>query len=918
MTSSIENFGNNVEGFISNVFFKLGTFVANKPKRTIAFTIIITAICGVGFMNFKTENRSDKLWVPQNTRAEAETNDYQKYFGSTIRFNSIIVQSAETGGNIVTKEHLVDAMKMHEKIETFVAKAEWTPTGSEEMAETEHDYLDLCAAGASCLTQSDEPICGCAVLGILKLWDYDLAKLQEDEDVMATVNENYPRKEDLEAAFGKPVIEGGSLVSAEAFRISYLVNDQSDKVGSAEAGSMADPISEAWEKQAFIDTVTSVPEDFRTLSVDYLAGRSFGDEFGGAISGDLLLVQISYAVVFLFLGANMGKFIPGPESRWTMALAALVLVILSTAASFGLSAGMGLFFGPVHSLLPFILLGIGVDDAFVIVNAFNRERTVPRSQESNKDLAKRSANALARAGASITVTSLTDLVAFGISASSSLPALASFCGYAAVGIVFLWVFASTFFTACMVFDERRQRDNRRECLCCVTRKKEMEKDEVFEEGGISRYFRNYHAPWILSKVGKPVVLLVFSGLLAFGIWGTLNLSVEDTQRAFIPSDSYLTSFINANDALYPSSGIDVFFVFEDSAEIYEKRDALANLDTRLKGKSTEAPFIAEPVSDDAYRNVMSGLKEELEKNGNNYNVEKNGNNYNVTLVESWPTNEEDFIAVLGSYASYIGNGRAYAADVKFAAGTERTQLESIRVESSYVSLTKPKGDDKIDDADRQVDAMDETRTMVDSWADELPPVFTYSEKFLSIEGFKIIKKELFLNVGLALAAVAVIVFFTVASPVTSILITLNVAACVIEILGFMHAIGIAIDSVSVINIVLAVGLSIDYSAHVGHCFMLKGGDDRNNRALEALADIGAAVLSGAMSTFLAVVVLLFSKSYVFSILSKQFALTVGLGVLHGLVLLPVLLSLLGPKAFDAADKGKNDESDENDLELHVE
>jgi Niemann-Pick C1 protein len=908
MTSCIENFGNNVEGFISNVFLKLGTFVANKPKRTIAFCIIITAICGAGFMNFETENRSDKLWVPQNTRAEAETNDYQKYFGSTIRFNSIIVQSAESGGNVVTKDHLVDAMKMHEKIETFVAKAEWTPTGAKETNTTEHNYLDLCAAGASCLTQSDDPICGCAILGILQLWDYDLAKLQEDDDVLATVNGNYPRTEDLEAAFGKPVIEGGSLVSAEAFRVSYLVKDQSDKVGSAESGSMADPISEAWEKQAFIDTATSVPKEFPTLSVDYLAGRSFGDEFGGAISGDLMLVQISYLVVFLFLGANMGKFLPGPESRWTMALAALVLVILSTAASFGLSAGIGLFFGPVHSLLPFILLGIGVDDAFVIVNAFNRERTVPRSQESNTDLAKRSANALARAGASITVTSLTDLVAFGISASSSLPALASFCGYAAIGIVFLWVFASTFFTACMVFDERRQRDNRRECLCCLTRKKEVEKDEIFEEGGISRYFRNYHAPWILSKIGKPVVLLVFSGLLAFGIWGTLNLSVEDTQRAFIPSDSYLTSFINANDALYPSSGIDVFFVFEDSSEIYEKRDALANLKSRLEGKSTEAPFIAEPVSDDAYRNVMSGLKEDLEKNGDDYNVQ---------LVDSWPTNEEDFIKVLGKYASYIGNGRAYAADVKFA-DKERTQLESIRVESSYVSLTKPKGDDKIDDADRQVDAMDETRTMVDSWADELPPVFTYSEKFLSIEGFKIIKKELFLNVGLALAAVAVIVFFTVASPVTSILITLNVAACVIEILGFMHAIGIAIDSVSVINIVLAVGLSIDYSAHVGHCFMLKGGDDRNNRALEALADIGAAVLSGAMSTFLAVVVLLFSKSYVFSILSKQFALTVGLGVLHGLVLLPVLLSLLGPKAFDAADKGKNVESDENDLELHVE
>merc|ERR1712070_651672 len=93
----------------------------------------------------------------------------------------------------------------------------------------------------------------------------------------------------------------------------------------------------------------------------------------------------------------------------------------------------------------------------------------------------------------------------------------------------------------------------------------------------------------------------------------------------------------------------------------------------------------------------------------------------------------------------------------------------------------------------------------------------------------------------------------------------------------------------------------------GHCFMTKGGNDRNKRATEALADIGAAVLNGATSTFLAVVVLLFSSSYVFSTLSKQFALTVGLGVLHGLVLLPVLLALFGPKPYESAEKIEDDD-----------
>lgn len=77
---------------------------------------------------------------------------------------------------------------------------------------------------------------------------------------------------------------------------------------------------------------------------------------------------------------------------------------------------------------------------------------------------------------------------------------------------------------------------------------------------------------------------------------------------------------------------------------------------------------------------------------------------------------------------------------------------------------------------------------------------------------------------------------------------------------FMYAIGLVIDSVSVINLVLAVGLSVDYSAHIGHCFMVKGGPKKDQRVIESLADIGASVVNGALSTFLAVAVLLFSTS----------------------------------------------------------
>lgn len=101
--------------------------------------------------------------------------------------------------------------------------------------------------------------------------------------------------------------------------------------------------------------------------------------------------------------------------------------------------------GPVHSILPFVLLGITVDNAFVIANAFDREREgVPCESEDDDALVKRGARALARAGASITVTSATNLVAFAILATSALPALASFCAFTSICIFFLWAFAGEY------------------------------------------------------------------------------------------------------------------------------------------------------------------------------------------------------------------------------------------------------------------------------------------------------------------------------------------------------------------------------------------------------------------------------------------------------------------------------------------
>lgn len=906
----IERVGNGIETSIFGFFSKVGLFIGNRPKITIALSILLTIACGAGFTQWTTESRPEKLWVPQDTEAEQEQEQYTEYFDSNIRFNNILVQAAsssDNNNNVLTKEILTQAMDMHYTIQTKNSTADIGNDDEEEKESITSTLLDLCARGGNACTGSSSsdrgPICNCLLRGILGQWNFDPTVLAADDDVLTTLNTM--NQTTLLSLLGNPTIDEttGTVTAAEAFRLDFFLEGRLEIVNNAES----DPLNDAWEESVFLATAES--NDYPLLQLDYFAARSFGDEFGSAITGDLALVNISYIVVFLFLGATLGKIMCGTGSRWTMSLAALVTVGLSVGAGFGVSSLVGLFFGPVHSLLPFILIGIGVDDAFVIVNAFNRERAgVKRSSEDNRTLAQRAARSLGRAGASITVTSATDLVAFAISSTSALPALASFCGYAAICIFFLWFFASTFFTGCLVLDERRQRDGRFECICCFPREPKAleddddndattteEEEEGYQEGFLSKYFRQYHAPTILSPIGKVVVLLGFAGLFGFGLYGAINLPVEDTQRAFIPSDSYVTDWLSTTDEYFPAAGISVAFVFENAADIYNSREALAQLDTRLSGRSTASPWIAEPVPDVTYSNVMAEYKAKL--------ADMEDTSIVTLGDDGWPTTVEDFESSLQAFVTNPSmGGMAYIGDVAFADGNSTTtSVTAIQIKSEYVGLTKTSRDDEIiDDADRQIDAMDDTRIMVDSWTDLPPNRFVYSEKFIAIEGFKVIKKELFLNVGLALGAVALIVLLTVASPMTALLITIAVAMCLIEILGFMYLLGIAIDSVSVINLVLAVGLSVDYSAHVGHCFMVKAGADTNARATEALADIGAAVLSGATSTFLAVVVLLFSSSYVFSVLSKQFALTVGLGVLHGLVLLPVLLSICGPKPFASA------------------
>lgn len=104
-----------------------------------------------------------------------------------------------------------------------------------------------------------------------------------------------------------------------------------------------------------------------------------------------------------------------------------------------------------------------------------------------------------------------------------------------------------------------------------------------------------------------------------------------------------------------------------------------------------------------------------------------------------------------------------------------------------------------------------------------------------------------------------------------------------DIAGSLYYWGLSINTVTAILLVLVVGLSVDYAAHVAHAFMRATGSRKGmscvmtfghtylliaERVRSTLAEVGPPVLNGGISTLLAFILLAFSEGYVYQAFFK--------------------------------------------------
>ena len=111
-------------------------------------------------------------------------------------------------------------------------------------------------------------------------------------------------------------------------------------------------------------------EESKLLNIKNFSSVAWEEEFmkngihdGSLMAASVLLISI-YSILILgncspihFRAASSGM--------------GILCVILSTIAGYGLFAAFGLEATKIHNILPFMVLGIGVDDMFVIVNTID-------------------------------------------------------------------------------------------------------------------------------------------------------------------------------------------------------------------------------------------------------------------------------------------------------------------------------------------------------------------------------------------------------------------------------------------------------------------------------------------------------------------------------------------------------------------
>eukprot|EP00794_Sanderia_malayensis_P012125 gene12125-13377_t len=740
--------------------------------------------------------------------------------------------------------------------------------------------------------------------------------------------------------FGGPVnpdtalggFEPGKYRSAKSIILTFVVKNHDDEAKNKDA--------EAWEK-AFIefmkDFKANGPKDF---NVSFSSERSIQDELNRESKSDIMTIVVSYLIMFLYISLALGQYNSCSkffvDTKIVVGLCGVLIVLCSVASSLGTFSYAGV---PatliIIEVVPFLVLAVGVDNIFILVQTFQRDIRLPMEQ-----IPDQVGRVLGQVAPSMLLSSLAESVAFGLGAMSTMPAVRVFSQYAALAVFFDFLLQITAFVALLSLDAKRKSNQRLDLCCCVRLPKTSKTDEHHNEGLLYLFMKKLYAPFLMLPPVRVSVVLVFTAILSFSICCIPFVDVGLDQKLALPKDSFLLDWFDDMNK-YLHIGPPVYFVVKDGYTYENKLQqnkvcGVAGCDVN---SLVQQVFESSEIS--SYSKIAltasSWLDDYLawvDPSGNvpccrkldyiSYNVtignhteERRDYTHGFEFCSSSVTNaswhcspcrprsekgqrpsREDFRKFLSSFLKdnpntvcAKGGHPSYGSAVVLNPNTSTNIVKSSYF-MSYHSILKTSND--------YTNALKYAREMAKNMTKELDnQVFPYSIFYVFYEQYLTIVHDTWVDLTICASAIFAVTFVLLGFNFgIAFIVTFVVAMIVVDMFGLMYLWGISLNAVSLVNLIMCIGISVEFCAHIARSFSVSPLATRVDRARDALARMGSSVLSGITFTkFSGIVVLAFSKSQLFEIFYFRMYLGIVLiGAAHGLIFLPVLLSFIGPSS----------------------
>ncbi|KAH7459687.1 NPC intracellular cholesterol transporter 1 [Phytophthora ramorum] len=475
------------------------------------------------------------------------------------------------------------------------------------------------------------------------------------------------------------------------------------------------------------------------------------------------------------------------------------------------------------------------------------------------------------------------------------------------------------------------------------------------------YCVDVYASILTHKLVKLIVLLAF---LAWTLWSIYSMETLDQglpQKEAMPSSSYMIEYFNALD-VYLATGVPVYFIVEtgygrnpdtwslnaDSVETVfcKSKDicgtySIPNIMNALANNGDETITHISPGTTYSWMDDFWGFVNpdseccRVDSAGDYVPIETGNDTYTTlrsdddTCLPSSdtvpPVPEDEYMSLFSMFATAsagtscsYGGGSIYRG--QFSIDTEpiptvNSSTPAVNINGSgygdeitawsymVTGTSNPTQQRYIDSYKQNLAAAEwiSEKTGVDIWVYSL--TYVYFEQYLTIihDAYELI--------GLSLAAIFVITTLYLGNVFYSLTIALTATNIVVLVLGLMQPLDIMLNGLSIVNLIIAAGIAVEFSGHYVR-FFAKARGTGDERARDALRQVLTSVLFGITITkVIGLSVLTLADSRVFKkYYFRMYMMVVVCGVLNGMLLLPVLLStIMDVKSFFLRKRSRKSE-----------